>query len=51
MVWIWQLDKRTDDYKTILNLCKKTDEKNQKRGWKRPKLITNKQGKNSNREL
>jgi hypothetical protein len=27
MVWIWQHDKRTDDYKIILNLCKKIDEK------------------------
>jgi hypothetical protein len=27
MVWIWQHDKRTDDYKVILNLCKKIDEK------------------------
>jgi len=24
---IWQQDKRTDDYKIILNLCKKIDEK------------------------
>jgi hypothetical protein len=23
MVWIWQHDKRTDDYQIILNLCKK----------------------------
>jgi hypothetical protein len=27
MVWIWQHDKRADDYKIILNLCKKIDEK------------------------
>jgi hypothetical protein len=27
MVWIWQHDKRTDDNKIILNLCKKIDEK------------------------
>ncbi len=26
MVLIWQHDKRTDDYKMILNLCKKIDE-------------------------
>jgi len=26
MVWIWQHDKRTDDYKIILK-CKKIDEK------------------------
>ncbi len=26
MVWIWHHDKRTDDYKIILNLCKKIDE-------------------------
>ncbi len=25
-VWIWQHDKRTDDNKIILNLCKKIDE-------------------------
>jgi hypothetical protein len=30
MVWIWQLVKRTDDYKIILNLCKKIDEKTNK---------------------
>jgi hypothetical protein len=27
MVWIWQHYKKTDDYKIILNLCKKIDEK------------------------
>ncbi len=27
MVWIWQHDKRTDDYKIILNLCKKIDQR------------------------
>ncbi len=38
-VWIWQHDKRTDNYKIILNLCKKIDEnKIRKRGWERPKL-------------
>jgi hypothetical protein len=26
MVWIWQRDKRTNDYKIILNLCKKINE-------------------------
>jgi hypothetical protein len=27
MVWICQQERRTDDYKIILNLCKKIDEK------------------------
>jgi hypothetical protein len=27
MVWIWQHDKRTDDYQIKLNLCEKIDEK------------------------
>jgi hypothetical protein len=27
MVWIWQYDKRTDDYKIILNCVRKIDEK------------------------
>ncbi len=27
LVWIWQHDKRTDDYNIILNLRKKIDEK------------------------
>jgi hypothetical protein len=27
IVWIWQHNKRTDDYKIIYNLCKKIDEK------------------------
>ncbi len=27
MVWIWQHDKRTDDYKIILNCVRKIDEK------------------------
>jgi hypothetical protein len=26
MVWIWQHDKKTNDYKIILNLCKKINE-------------------------
>jgi hypothetical protein len=30
MVWMWQHDKRTDDYKIILNCVRKIDEKNQK---------------------
>jgi len=39
MVWIWQHDKRTDDYKIMLNLCKKIDgRKIRKRGSERPKL-------------
>jgi hypothetical protein len=37
MVWIWQHDKRTDDYKIILNLCKKIDEnKSEKEAGKGP---------------
>jgi hypothetical protein len=27
ILWIWQHDKRTDDYKIILILCNKIDEK------------------------
>jgi hypothetical protein len=42
MVWICQQDKRTDDYKIILNYVRKIDEKQinkiRKRGWERPKL-------------
>jgi hypothetical protein len=41
MVWILQHGKKTDDYKIILNLCMKIDEKFIKiinRCWERPKL-------------
>ena len=37
--WIWQHDKRTDDYKIILNLCKKIDEnKSEKEAGRGPNL-------------
>ncbi len=31
-VWIWQHDKRADDYKTILNCVRKIDEKEKRLG-------------------
>jgi len=34
MVWIWQHDKRTDDYKIILNLCMKNEKKSEKEAGK-----------------
>jgi hypothetical protein len=37
IVWIWQHEKRRDDYKIILNFCKKFyGEKIRKRGRERP---------------
>jgi hypothetical protein len=42
MVCIWQHDKRTDDYKILLNLCKKIDEKNiRKRGLGKGPILKN----------
>jgi hypothetical protein len=39
-VWIWQPDKRTDDYKMIFNLCKKIDEnKSEKVAGKGPNFF------------
>jgi hypothetical protein len=39
MVWIWQHDKRTDDYKIIFNCVRKLmKNKSGKRGRERPKL-------------
>jgi hypothetical protein len=40
MVRIWQHDKRTDDYKLILNLCEKIDEnKSEKEAGKVPNFF------------
>ncbi len=40
MMWIWHHDKRTDDYKIILNCIRRLMKKlkMRKSGWERPKL-------------
>jgi hypothetical protein len=46
MVWIWQHNKRTDDCKIILNLRKKIDEKEARKGPNFKKLTVGQKSEN-----